>query len=301
MSERGVQAAQPDSDAGLNRRQLGRRRRAQQRSETSPAPALRSIDPSRDEQALLEATPASRHSPLWREVLKEVRWSFTPPCTWLAGVAVNLVLALLWLVIVPLTGGQHRDWAILVGTYFAVFILADVTTTNVLGADAIRVRVSLLRGVPLRRILLLKNLTLLIIVGLPTLLATTIITVTSEPDYRLIYTLPGVAYPMLTWVGVGNVISVSLPVAEVPLRQRWRERRQFRRTGRWLLCLALPYLLLYAVTPLSKVPRLITTSMRFAPTLTSRGVILCLLGLTCWGLGTALALGIKRVHPLRIR
>ncbi len=53
----------------------------------------------------------------------------------------------------------------LVGTYFAVFVLADVTTTNVLGADASRVHRALEAGRPLRRILFVKNLTLLVIVG----------------------------------------------------------------------------------------------------------------------------------------
>ena len=115
--------------------------------------------------------------PVWRQVLGDVRWSFSRPWTWLSGVAFNLVLSLAWLAAVPLTGRPHRDWAIVVGSYFAVFILADVTTTNVLGADAQRVGLGLQRRIPLRRILLVKNLTLLLLVGLPTLVATGIITV----------------------------------------------------------------------------------------------------------------------------
>lgn len=138
---------------------------------------------------------------LARAVLSGLRWSFTPPWNWLSGVAFNLGLSLAYLVIVPLTGRPHRDWAILVGTYFAVFILADVTTTNVLGADHLRVRRSLDRRTSLARILLIKNITLMLLVGVPTLIATAAITVHSESAYRLDLTLPGVLYPVLTWLG----------------------------------------------------------------------------------------------------
>jgi hypothetical protein len=240
--------------------------------------------------------------PLWRQVIAEVRWSFTRPWDWLAGVAVNLVLSLVWLVAIPLTGRPHRDWAIVVGTYFAVWILADVTTTNVLGADARQVRLSLRHSMPIWRILLVKNLTLLLIVGLPTLIVTAIITVNSENNYRLILTLPGVAFPILTWVGVGNLISVLLPVAVVPLRQRWQNRRQLRSTGRWLAHLVLPYALLYAVTPIGKLPGIILRLGAFPPHSTAaRGGVLCLVGLALWAAGTALALAVARVRPIRIR
>ena len=67
-------------------------------------------------------------------------------------------------------------------------------------------------GVSTFRSLLIKNLTLLVVVGLPTMIATAVITVTSEADYRLAITLPGVLFPILTWLGVGNLVSVALPV-----------------------------------------------------------------------------------------
>lgn len=234
-------------------------------------------------------------------VLGEVRWSFTRPRTWLVGVGVNLVLSLLYLICQPLTGQPHRDWAILVGSYFAVFILADVTTTNVLGADAVRVRTSLQRGISLGRILLIKNLALLIIVGLPTLLVTALITVNSEADYRLALTLPGVAFPILTWLGVGNVISVLLPVVGAPLRYRWRARRELRPTARWLFHLGLPYALLLAVDPISDLPRLLNHQLPTAThTAAGRGLVLCLAGLVLWAVGTVVALNAARWRTIRL-
>ena len=212
------------------------------------------------------------------------------------------MLSLLWLIWLPLTGHSRSDWVIVVGTYFAIFILADVTTTNVLGADHARVRTSLLRRAPVHRILLIKNLALIVIVGIPTLLATAILTVTSEDSYRLALTLPGVAFPILTWLGVGNLVSVILPVATVPLRQRWQERRQLERTGRWMAHLGLPYALLYAVDPVGRIPRdLIQALPRSLHTVELRGAVIGLTGIAIWFLGTLAASGIVRVRGLRLR
>lgn len=236
----------------------------------------------------------------WGRLLGEVRWSFRPPWTWLSGVAVNLVLSLLYLAYDPITGQPHRDWAILVGSYFAVFILADVTTTNVLGADSRRVRDGLSSGVSLRRILVSKNLALLLIVGLPTLIATAAITLGSEAGYRLVLTLPGVAFPILTWLGVGNVVSVLLPVAAIPLRQRWLRRREIRPTVRWLFHLGLPYLLLLAVDPVGELPRFLIHELPFVGhTAPGRGFLLCVAGLILYVLGTGLALALSRVRRVQ--
>jgi hypothetical protein len=249
-----------------------------------------------------QADPTTPQDPLWRQVFHEVRWSFRPPWYWLGGVAFNLVLSLLWLVVSPLTAMGHRDWAIIVGSYFAVWILADVTTTNVLGADALRVRIGLLRGVRLRRVLLVKNLALLIIVGLPTLIATALITVHTEADYKMELTLPGVLFPILTWIGVGNLASVLWPVATVGWRERWQQRRLLRPTARWLASLALPYLLLGAVDPVGALPRLVIRHLRFLPpTVQARGAVLCVLALAMWGAGFSLALWANRLRPIRIR
>jgi hypothetical protein len=248
------------------------------------------------------ADPAVFERHLVARVLDEVRWSFTWPCYWLVGVAVNLALSLLWLLWVPLRGHPHSDWVILVGTYFAVFILADVTTTNVLGLDAERTRAGLERGIPVRRLLLTKNYALLVIVGLPTLLLTAVFTLRSEVPYRLTLTLPGVALPMLAWLGVGNVVSVLLPVAIRPLRTRWYERGQWRRTLPWLAHLAIPYALLYAVDPVGDTPRAVVRMLpRVWHTAEIRGTANVITGLLMWILGTVLAGWIVQRRGLRMR
>jgi hypothetical protein len=238
------------------------------------------------------ASPRYAHPGLLRLVAQDLRWAFRRPYGWLLGIGINLLFSLAYLVVVPLRGGTHRDWAVLVGTYFAVFVLADVTTTNVLGVDTERTRLRLLRGMSLTRILVVKNLALLIIVGLPTLVATAVITIHDEPDYRLVLTLPGVLYPMLTWLGVGNVASVLLPYWPVPLATRWRERHARSRTARWLACLGLPYALCVAVDPMSKLPRFVSHTLRLPPGAQLHGAELLALGIVIWALLTALAVAV---------
>jgi hypothetical protein len=200
---------------------------------------------------------------LWAAVGSEIRWAFHPPRTWLSGVAANLFLAVAWLAVQPLASAhgnptrhlhhQQLGWVILVGSYFSSFILADVTTTNALGGDHYRVARGLSDGVPVWRMLLLKNLALLVLVGLPTLAAAVALTLWRESPARLGVTIPNVAVPIVSWLGVGNVISVVHPVSAEPLMRRWRQRRDWRRTGGWLLALGLPYALYYVADPMDGV------------------------------------------------
>ncbi|WP_245849161.1 hypothetical protein [Mycobacterium palustre] len=184
----------------------------------------------------------------------EIRWAFTPPRTWLMGVVVNVIFAAGWLLVQPLTPGRHHhDWAVLVGTYFSSWVLADVTTTNLLGADHYRVRQALSDGVPLWRVMLIKNLALLAIVGLPTLVAAMALTLWFQTPGRLAVTIPTVAVPIVSWLGVGNLISVLHPVSVEPLIRRWRQRADHRRTGGWVLALTLPYALYYIADPMDGV------------------------------------------------
>ena len=191
---------------------------------------------------------------LWPAVGAEIRWAFTPPRTWLMGVVANVFFAAAWLLVQPLTAGRHHhDWVILVGTYFSSWVLADVTTTNMLGADHYRVLKGLSDGVPFWRILLIKNLALIVIVGLPTLAAAMALTLWLETPARLAVTIPTVAVPIVSWLGVGNLISVLHPVSVEPLIRRWRQRRDHRRTGDWLVGLTLPYALYYVADPMGGV------------------------------------------------
>ena len=219
--------------------------------------------------------------------------------TWLTGVGINLALSVLWLLWQPVTGRPRADWVVLIGAYFATFVLADVTTTNVLGPDATRIERRLRSGGTIRRVLLVKNLTLLAIVGLPTLLLTA---VASHDAHSLAVTLPGVAFPILVWLGVGDVVSVLLAARPIPLRRRWAERRHVTATVRWLAHLALPYGLLYLVQPLGGLPRTIVHQLtRASRTPDVRGLVLASTAIGIWLVGLLAASCIVRLRGLQIR
>ena len=190
---------------------------------------------------------------LWPAMVAEIRWAFTPPRTWLMGVLANLIFAVGWLAVQPLTLGRHQDWVVLVGTYFSSWILADVTTTNLLGADHYRVLQAVSDGAPFWRVLLIKNLALLVIVGLPTLAISVVLTLWLETPERLAVTIPTVAVPIVSWLGVGNLFSVLHPVSVEPLIRRWRQRGDRRRTRGWVVALTLPYAVYYLADPMNGV------------------------------------------------
>lgn len=239
-------------------------------------------------------------------VVAEVRWAFAAPRAWLAGVTVNLACSLAWLLVAPIHAERHRDWVILVGTYFASFILADVTTTNVLGVDSVRVQRGLDDGVSPSRILLVKNLALLAIVGIPTLAAAVILTVVTEAPARLLVTVPEVAVPMLSWLGVGNVISVLLPVGYEPLIRRWRQRSDRARIAAWLSHLALPYGVFYLADPVYGLPHRwfwghapVVLNFMLGPD-GNRGVVHMAAAMLVWAVGTTIAASLVRSRGLRV-
>jgi hypothetical protein len=233
------------------------------------------------------------HSPA-RRVADEIRWSFTPPRLWLSGVVANVVLSLLYLLVSPLTNPRHSQfsWDVLIGTYFATFVLADVTSTNVLGVDIHRVRASLRAGMTIRGVLFTKNLALLVLVGGPTLLLTAILGRHLTPA-RLTDTLLLVLLPLLSWLGVGNVISVLLPVQTRTLAQRRREWRTWR-TVIWLTHLALPYGLYFLVAPIDGVRRDPLLHLLPHHSHGLRAPLNAFVGLLVWALGTAIAVRLAR-------
>jgi hypothetical protein len=201
--------------------------------------------------AAAQRAAADLARPFWPAVRAEIRWAFTPPRTWLLGVLANVVIAAGWLLVQPLTPhGRHSDWVVLVGTYFSSFVLADVTTTNVLGTDHYRVAAALRAGIPPWRVLVIKNVALLVLVGVPTLAVAVVLTLLLEDPRHLAVTVPTVAVPIVSWLGVGNAVSVVLPVTAAPLLRRWRRRGDVRSMGIWLTALALPYALYYVADPI---------------------------------------------------
>lgn len=174
---------------------------------------------------------------------------------WLQGVLFNLVLAASYLLFWPLTGNSHSDITVLFTTYFATFIMADVTTTNIFGHDLAHTLAALRHRRSLISLLLMKNAVQLIFIIVPFTLITAGLTLYHKGSTELVLTIPAILYPMLLWLGIGNVISLIYPALPAPLQ--WRVTHL--RDGQWrmhlpmLISYAIPYVL-YFVTAYLDLP-----------------------------------------------
>ncbi len=233
---------------------------------------------------------------------KDVVETFRPPRRWLEGLGLNLALAIAYLIIwQPIAQhGRKRDWALLIGLYFAMFIFADVSVTNMLGLDADRVRHVLRGHRSLLYVLLVKNIALFLVAGLPTLILTAFLTIHRQQATQTAITVPDVGVHIVSWLGLGNLVSVLLPMVTRPLRERWRQRGDVPATARWLFYLALPYGVYYLVAPVGGIPRAIFGRNVFhSMPLTERSLLELGLGVAVWSMGTALALGVYRYRGIR--
>lgn len=176
---------------------------------------------------------------------------------WLQGVAFNALLAAGYLLLWPLTTSEQYDIVSLFTVYFATFIMADVTTTNVFGHDILRTVRALEAGRSFASLIAVKNLVQVMVVVIPMSLITFGVTCWVEGADDLALTVPRVLYPMLLWLGIGNLLSVLAPALPAPLawrigtlRRGWPGWRLHRAT---LLAYAMPYLLYY-LTAASDLP-----------------------------------------------
>lgn len=149
---------------------------------------------------------------------EELKWTFTLPMTWLQGVLINLVLAGVYRLFWTLEANPKYDTVLLYTVYFATFIMADVTTTNIFGADLERTWRKLQQGESFRAILMRKNVIQFLVIILPFLLITYAWTEYLYVDAQLLRTIPGILYPMLLFLGIGNLISVLYVVPAVGLQ-----------------------------------------------------------------------------------
>lgn len=176
-----------------------------------------------------------------RSLREELKWTFTRPMTWLQGVGINLVLAFLYLLIWPLSQNAKYDTVLLFCVYFGTFIMADITTTNIFGPDLKRTYAKLAAGESFARILLRKNAVQALVVMLPMVLITWAWTEYLYMDAEMLRTIPGVLYPMLLFLGIGNVISVLFVVPSAGLGWRLKNWRQWRWHLPELVSYAIPF------------------------------------------------------------
>lgn len=213
------------------------------------------------------------------DVLAEVAATFGRRRTRLAGVILNLVLALAYVAWSHWHPNRPEMFAAAhLGVAVVVWIMADVVNTNQLGADGEEVADLLARGRGAARILATKNLALATVI-VPIAVGVTLgahLLARHAPDLeRASLADLGAVF---CWLGVGSVLSVLLPYRPLPWRTRLRARHTWLR---WAVCLTTPWVVVLALEP----------ALGAADhTVGLTGAVGTLvLGLACWALGLTVA------------
>jgi hypothetical protein len=228
---------------------------------------------------------------LVRDVIDEIRWTFTRRVGWVFQILLNLLIGVP--VVLATTWDSHADEVRVSGfaTSVAGWVLASALNANQLGFDADRSAASLRAGDTAWRILFLKNLAVLVVLA-PAIFAISIVlrlTVAHAPDPIPIALVRDLA-DITVWLGFGSLLSVLLPFRPLGVRGRWAARYTW---PRFALCLAVPYVVYYLLLRLWHLPELLLADAAF-----HRGVHRHLWGyslgalawgLVTWGLGLALA------------
>jgi hypothetical protein len=115
-------------------------------------------------------------------------------------------------------------------------VIGSVVCTNALSFDAGRVRAALSGGTRLWHVLVAKNIVMLILVGAAGFVLSVVLSWRAGDSTELLKACGQVLTMILLWLGVANVMSVSLPLRAEPILQR-------RYDGTWK-----PFMLSFAIS-----------------------------------------------------
>jgi hypothetical protein len=189
---------------------------------------------------------------LLRDVLDEVKWTLSGRRGWLVGMGINLILALIYVGSTRFAPNVRGDLRIAnIGLVVVWWVLANVINTNQLGSDSERVVASLEDGDSLSRILAIKNISLAIFLTPVAVLISVLVRVVVDRWRLLPHALLADLGAIFLWLGLGCVASVVMPYRPISVGQRWQRRRH---AARWVLCQALPYVLVFLVVPILSLP-----------------------------------------------
>ncbi|KJF25013.1 MULTISPECIES: ABC transporter permease [Rhodococcus] len=115
-------------------------------------------------------------------------------------------------------------------------VIGSVVCTNALSFDAGRVRAALSGGTRLWHVLVAKNIVMLILVGAAGFVLSVVLSWRAGNSTELLKACGQVLTMILLWLGVANVMSVSLPLRAEPILER-------RYDGTWK-----PFMLSFAIS-----------------------------------------------------
>ncbi len=165
----------------------------------------------------------SRHGPaLARGVRGEIEYMLTRrPRTIVRSLAVSLAMGLLYLGFIRVFKWERDgQWAPYLGLFVLSVVMGGSVCINAMSFDAMRVRAALDSGARLWHLLVIKNLALLTIVA-PLGFVLSALLAWRVGDWGALWKacILTILF-ILLWMGVGNVLSVVLPIRDEPIKKR---------------------------------------------------------------------------------
>ncbi len=190
-------------------------------------------------------TAAPSRVSVGRDILAELRWTWTGRRDWLIGIGINLLIGLAYVGYndFNLTAHDYLTTATGVAAGIMMFVLSDTVTTNQLGPEADRAISMLRSGTGVARILLLKNLALTTLLLPLALIISTGLRMLLHDDRTIVSAALLNIWIVVSWLAIGNVASILAPYRPFPLKQRWRMRSTW---VWWIFVQALPYALYFS-------------------------------------------------------
>ena len=190
--------------------------------------------------------PVSRHGPaLAHGLTGEINYILTrKPRGTVKSLAIALALGLLYLGWIRIAQWDEKSTFLpYLGLWVIGVVMGGGVCINAMSFDAMRVRAALDSGARLWHLLVVKNLALLCLVS-PLGFLLSLLLAWRAGEWATLFNACALTVSfILLWLGVGNVLSVALPVRDEPIRKR----RQTGSLKQFLIAFAVSYAIGYLV------------------------------------------------------
>ncbi|MBO0850410.1 MAG: hypothetical protein J2P20_13165, partial [Pseudonocardia sp.] len=167
----------------------------------------------------------SRHGPALASGLRgEIGYILTrKPRSVVKNLAISLAMGLLYLGFIRVFQWDTKQHLLpYLGLFAISVVMGGAVCVNAMSFDAMRVRAALDSGARLWQLLVVKNAALVVLVAPVGFLLSALLAWRAGNLSALFIACALTVCMILLWLGVGNVLSVSLPIRDEPLRNRPR-------------------------------------------------------------------------------
>ncbi len=188
----------------------------------------------------------SRHGPALAHGLRgEISYILRrKPRSVVKSLAVTLALGLAYLGFLRLfEWDKDQKWLPYLGLWVISVVMGGAVCINAMSFDAMRVRAALDSGARLWHLLVIKNLALLCLIA-PLGFLLSLLLAWRAGEWAALFNACALTISfILLWLGVGNVLSIALPVRDEPIRKR----RQTGSLKQFVIAFAVSYAIGYLV------------------------------------------------------